>query len=474
MVFFALTACADGAIESPAATPSPAGTEDASSSTLPTLPLPDVKATIDAAVSATLTAVSLTAMPTLSPSLERGHTSTPMTVPTPTAARLPEPTFTPEPTLDPGAWEKFTYTDNLTGESETGVGLAAVWSSETSSFFKNDPARFNLACRRDGYLVGSLVWPGAYIVGDLLKTITDDDNNLPIEYLLDGVSYTDWWRTSGNDEFVVIPPDELPVFLNRVSVASTLGIQVMATGWGDNGQQARFEVMGLAWALEQLPCSVPSSPAPSPTPTQRPLQPSSTPMAPKTPTSTPTPRPTPTLSPIPTPDPGGGWKTFTYEDNLTGQVHTGVRLDAVWSTGTFSLVEEEPARFVLKCHHDSGLYGYFEWPGTAFLFGDPFKGDKLPVEYVVDDVRYTGWWTGSDGGSIGIAPEDLQVFLDRVRSAEALGIQFLETEWVDNEEQARFEVPGIVWGFEPVALFGPAFDVDLGRGKTKPGQGRST
>ena len=325
--------------------------------------------------------------------------------------------------------------------------MTAVWYSETSSFLKNEPARFILACHRSGSLVGSFVWPGAYIVGDLLKTITDDDNNLPVDYLLDGVSYTDWWRTSG-DESVLIPPDVVPVFLNQVSSANILGIQVLDTDLFENGQQARYEVLGLAWALKQLPCTVQSPPALSPTPTQRSGQPTPTPTAKRTPTSTPTPRPTATPRPTPTLVPSGDWETFTYEDNLTGQSHTGVSLDAVWSTGAFSRVEEDPAQFVLKCDQDSGLDGYFKWPGTTFLFGDPFKDNKLPVEYVIDDVRHTGWWAVADDKSAIIAPEDLQVFLGRVSSAGVLGIQFLETEWFDNEAKARFEVPGITWALE--------------------------
>ena len=116
-------------------------------------------------------------------------------VPTPTKpfTRTPRPTPIPR-----GGWETFSYVDNLTGESKTGVGLTAVWSSETSSIFEKQPARFILGCHRDGGLVGFFVWPGAYIVGDLLKGITDD-NDLPVEYLLDGELYTDWWRSSGDE-----------------------------------------------------------------------------------------------------------------------------------------------------------------------------------------------------------------------------------------------------------------------------------
>ena len=150
----------------------------------------------------------------------------------------------------------------------------------------------------------------------------------------------------------------------------------------------------------------------------------------------------------PTPDLGGGWEAFTYEDNLTGQFHAGVRLDAVWSTGTSSWGREEPAQFILKCDRDSGLNGYVEWSGASFLLGDPFKDGKLQVEYVVDAVNYTSWWDGSNGGSVRIPPEDLEVFLDRIGQTRALGIGFLETEWFDNDEQARFEVSGISWALE--------------------------
>ena len=272
-----------------------------------------------------------------------------------------------------------------------------------------------------------------------------------------------------------------------MSSARTLGVQVLDTDLFDNDQQARYEIRGLAWALKQLPCNAPSSLALSPTPAQQPVPPAPALMATMTPAFKPTPipipilnpaptatitaaftptlRPTPTANPTSTPDPAGGWETFTYEDNLTGQSHTGVKLDAVWSTGTFGWVEEDPAQFVFKCDRDSGLYGYFEWPGTGFLFGDPLKDDKLPVEYVVDGVRHTGWWIESDGGSVRIAPEDLQVFLDRVNAAGVLGIQFLETEWFDKKEQARFEVPGIVWALDQLPCSVPTLMATLSQAK---------
>ena len=255
-----------------------------------------------------------------------------------TATPLPTPTAThiPKPTPDHGRWEKFAYTDNLTGESKIGVRLTAVWSSEPSSFFKAEPAGFILSCHRNGSLIGIFVWPNEYIIGDLVKAITDD-NNLPVEYLLDGVSYTDWWRTSGNDEFVTIPPDKLPTFLDRVRSASTLGIQVMDTDLWNNSQAARFKVNGLDWALTQLSCADLHLRAVSPTPTQQSTQTHATPTATIKPSFTPTNRPTsttkptPTLIPTPTPNPGGRWEIFTYADNLTGQSHSGVSLIATWS-----------------------------------------------------------------------------------------------------------------------------------------------
>ena len=166
-----------------------------------------------------------------------------------------------------------------------------------------------------------------------------------------------------------------------------------------------------------------------------------------------------------TPDLGGAWETFTYEDHLTGQFHAGVRLDSVWSTGTFSWGREEPAQFILKCHRDFGLNGYVEWPGASFLLGDPFKDGKLQVEYVVDEVNYTSWWDGSDSGSVRIPPEDLEVFLDRIGQVRALGIRFLETEWFDNDEQARFEVSGISWALEQLPCSIPPLMSTLAQAK---------
>ncbi len=165
--------------------------------------------------------------------------------------------------------------------------------------------------------------------------------------------------------------------------------------------------------------------------------------------ATPRPVPTPTPSPTtatPTPEPGGGWETFTYVDNLTEKSHTGVLLVAAWSTGgLLESVDITPARLVFKCDREAGLFGYFEWPDSSFLYGDPFNGNKLPVEYVVDEARHTAWWIEFGGGAVRVAPEDLQVFIDRVSSATSLGIQFRETEWFENNEKARFDISGISW-----------------------------
>ena len=186
------------------------------------------------------------------------------------------------------------------------------------------------------------------------------------------------------------------------------------------------------------------------------------------PTSTPEPTPTsmtePTSTSTPTPDPSGRWETFTYDDNLTGQSHTGVRLNAVWSNERFSRGEDEPAQFVLKCDRDSALYGYFEWPG-AFIAGRAANDGKLPSEWVLDGVRHVSWWLEWNDESVRIAPEDLQVFLSRVSSASVLGIQFLNDGVFENEEKARFEVPGIVWALEQLPCSVPTLMATLSEAK---------
>ena len=195
------------------------------------------------------------------------------------------------------------------------------------------------------------------------------------------------------------------------------------------------------------------------------VQPTRSPTDPVTPEATGTKLPTVTPPLPPTPEPVGGWETFTYEDNLTGQPHAGVKLDAVWSTGTLSWFQEQPAQLILKCQRDFGLNGYVEWPGASFLLGDPFKDGKLRVEYVVDEVSYNSWWDGSGGGSAGIPPEDLEVFLDRIVQVKALGIRFLETDWFDNDEQARFEVSGTPWALNQLPCSIPPLMSTLARSK---------
>ena len=401
--------------------------------------------------------------------------STPRSSPTQrtdSSGSLGRPTSVPRSTLVPkGKWRTTTLIDNLTGQPETVAFLTADWSTGSlfSGLIEEKPAILSLRCYRNETLVGSFTWPGAYIVGDLTKRILEDDNNLPVEYLFDGVAYTDWWIAAG-DESVLIPLDKLPVFLDRVSVAEVLGIRVMDVDLSDNDQQARFEVMGIDWALNQLPCASQTSPRLLPTPTKsaaspippptqrlRPALPSTA--VPKSLTSTPTPSSTPTTSP------GGGWEELLFEDNLTGQLHTGVSLDAVWSVGPVRWMQQDAARIVFRCDQDSALFGYLEWPETSFLFGDPLKENKLPIEYVVDGVKYTGWWSVAHDKAAIIAPEDLQVFLDRLISSSVLGMQFLETDWFDNESQARFETRGIDWALDQLPCSIPPLMTTLSQAK---------
>ena len=403
-------------------------------------------------------------------------TATPVPSPaiTPTRTQVLEPGLTPKPSLDPGGWKKETFTDGLTGKPIPTVLLTAVWSSGAYSILSGEePAQFFLSCHRDGGLIGGFLWPGAYIVGDLLPELINDDGDVPVEYILDGVSHSDRWEVVGR-EGLAIPTSDLPDFLFQVSSAKVLGIQVLDSDVYENDQQARYEVTGLDWALEQLPCAVPSDLAPPPTSTQQVRQPSPTPTTIRTPTPTPTATPTPitppvatsTPSPTPTPDPGGGWETFTYIDNLTEKSHPGILLVAVWSAGgLLESVNITPAQLVFKCDHEAGLFGYLEWPDSSFLYGDPFNGNKLPVEYVVDEARHTAWWIEYGGGAVRVAPEDLQVFIDRVSSAASLGIQFRETEWFENNEKARFEISGISWALRQLPCSIPPLMTTLSQTK---------
>ena len=174
---------------------------------------------------------------------------------------------------------------------------------------------------------------------------------------------------------------------------------------------------------------------------------------------------TATPTPSPTPGAAGRWVTFSYADNLTGEMRTGVRLQAVWTEGGSISGEPRAAQFEFKCDSDSNLYGYIEWPSSLFLLGDPFKGGKLPVEYVLDGQWYKAWWTSERDKAAVIAPEDLPVFLSRMSAASVFGIQFTETDWVENSEQARFEVAGIDWAVEQMACSIPPLTMALSQAK---------
>ena len=124
-------------------------------------------------------------------------TATPVPSPaiTPTRTQVLEPGLTPKPSLDPGGWKKETFTDGLTGKPIPTVLLTAVWSSGAYSILSGEePAQFFLSCHRDGGLIGGFLWPGAYIVGDLFPELINDDGDVPVEYILDGVSHSDRWE----------------------------------------------------------------------------------------------------------------------------------------------------------------------------------------------------------------------------------------------------------------------------------------
>ena len=196
-----------------------------------------------------------------------------------------------------------------------------------------------------------------------------------------------------------------------------------------------------------------------PLPTQGESQALSSPAIARAPASTSIPIPTST------PELGQGWEEILFENKLTGQWHIGFGLNAAWSVGPISLMQQDAARLVLRCDADSDLVGYIEWPETSFLFGDPVRDNKLAVEYIVDGINHLGWWSVAQDKAAIIAPEDMQVFLDRVIPSNILGIQFLDTDWFDNEAQARFETAGIAWALDQLPCSIPPLMITLSEAK---------
>ena len=180
---------------------------------------------------------------------------TPTPTPTPTATPTPSPTPTPTPTPTPnpaGRWTTFTYADNLTGETRTGVRLQAVWTDGGTFFGDPEAAQFVFKCDSNSGLYGYIEWPSSFtLFGDLLK-----GGKLPVEYVLDGEWHSAWWNPE-RDQAAVIAPEDLPVLLERMRAASVFGIQFGETIWGETNERARFEVEGIDWAVEQLGCSIP-------------------------------------------------------------------------------------------------------------------------------------------------------------------------------------------------------------------------
>ncbi len=110
-----------------------------------------------------------------------------------------------------------------------------------------------LTCNSDGELTGFIEWPGAW-----LSTWYPGRNELrppPVSYVLDGEEFVAWWEEDSVDRGkILIAPEDLPLLLDRIRAGKTLGIEYVVRG--DVNARARFEVPGVDWALQQLPCDL--------------------------------------------------------------------------------------------------------------------------------------------------------------------------------------------------------------------------
>ena len=173
----------------------------------------------------------------------------------PAGAMYPAPAPVPPPPLtraSAGQWDTFMFQNQLTGQTAVGVELPAIWSDPDETHWLADGrTRMGLTCNSDGDLAGFVEWPGAW-----LYTWYPGRNEVarpPVRYVLDGEEFVAWWEEDSVDQGkVLISPEDLPLFLNRIGAGNTLGIEYVVRD--DVNGRARFEVPGLEWALQQLPC----------------------------------------------------------------------------------------------------------------------------------------------------------------------------------------------------------------------------
>ena len=60
------------------------------------------------------------------------------------------------------------------------------------------------------------------------------------------------WNESTDNESTFIPSREVRAFLDRISRGTKLVVRVW--DFGDEAHTAEFDLTGVQWALEQLPC----------------------------------------------------------------------------------------------------------------------------------------------------------------------------------------------------------------------------
>ena len=173
----------------------------------------------------------------------------------PANAMHPAPAPAPPPPLtraSAGQWDTFEYQNQLTGQSETGVELPAIWSDpDESHWLATGETRIGLTCDSDGDLTGFVEWPGAYLYS--WYPGRNEVEPPPVRYVLDGEDFVAWWEEDSVDRGkVLVDSEDLPLFLDRIRTGNTLGVEYVVRG--DVNARARFEVPGLAWALQQLPC----------------------------------------------------------------------------------------------------------------------------------------------------------------------------------------------------------------------------
>ena len=190
--------------------------------------MPDIEATVGAAIAAT-------ARP--------GLTSTPEQLATPESTSTPVPQATPTP--ETGLWEIYEEQDRLTGEVFRGVMLPAIWSDAEIPYDTTEDHVLVFSCASDEHISAILGYGGRYLGFDSARTSAAFDGG-------EVVNIT--WNISPGGEW--LNNTNFNVYLRRYPWLESNRLVIRYSPEFSEPMTAEYDLSGIQWALNQLPCSL--------------------------------------------------------------------------------------------------------------------------------------------------------------------------------------------------------------------------